>query len=178
MGIRLPAGTTTRYYNGDDPESLALVGNVADAAYKAKFPDEITISASDGYVYSSPGGQFRPNDFGLYDMHGNAWQWCSDWYQSGYYATSAIEDPQGPSTGSNHILRGGSWGSSAYRCRSSFRVAERPTSRSDMFGFRVVLKVDAETPAQKPVAAAAKSDPPSLPATPLRPARRRPIPWA
>ena len=103
------AGTSTRYANGDDPESLALVGNVADAAFRAKFPDEVAISASDGYVFTAPVGQFRPNAWGLCDMHGNAWQWCSDWYQNNYHASSAIDDPQGPPSGSYHILRGGSW---------------------------------------------------------------------
>ena len=59
------AGTTTRYYSGDDPETLAKVGNVADAAYKAKFPDwKFTIKASDGYVFTSPVGKFKPNASG------------------------------------------------------------------------------------------------------------------
>ena len=69
------AGTTTRYWCGDDPEGLAAVANVADATAKAKFPDWNTIRASDGYVFTSPVGSFRPNAFGLYDMHGNACQW-------------------------------------------------------------------------------------------------------
>jgi formylglycine-generating enzyme required for sulfatase activity len=69
------AGTTTLYYNGDDPEGLTKVGNVADATLKAKFRDwPRTIRASDGYVFTAPVGKFNPNAFGLYDMHGNAWQ--------------------------------------------------------------------------------------------------------
>ncbi len=69
------AGTTTRYGTGNDPETLAKAANVADATAKAKSEDWIdAIKASDGYVFTAPVGQFQPNAFGLYDMHGNAWQ--------------------------------------------------------------------------------------------------------
>jgi formylglycine-generating enzyme required for sulfatase activity len=134
------AGTTTRYYSGDDPETLAKVGNVADAAAKAQFPDWTwTIKANDGYVFTSPVGKFKPNAFGLYDMHGNVWEWCQDWYDDGYYAKSPTDDPPGPTTGSLRVGRGGSWLHVARLCRSAYRCGFRPGSRGSNLGLRVSL---------------------------------------
>ena len=86
-------------WSGDDPETLAEAANVADAACKAKLPSLVGHSASDGYAFTAPVGNFRPNAFGLYDMHGNAWQWCWDWYSAEYYAISPVHDPAGPDSG-------------------------------------------------------------------------------
>ena len=135
------AGTTTRYHNGDDPETLAKVGNVADAAAKAKFPDwKHTIKASDGYVFTAPVGQFQPNAFGLYDMHGNAWQWCSDrdcTLRSRYYAKSPADDPTGPKFGDDRVLWGGSWFNGPVGTRSAKRSGNPPVFRYSGTGFRV-----------------------------------------
>ena len=133
------AGTTTRYYSGDDPETLAKVGNVFDAAAKAQFPDcRYTIKANDGYVFTAPVGKFKPNSFGLYDMHGNAWQWCADRYGAKYYAASPVDDPTGPASGNGRVLRGGScMFYLPYHARSAARLTATPDNRSLNTGFRV-----------------------------------------
>jgi formylglycine-generating enzyme len=135
------AGTTTRYYSGDNPETLAKVGNVADASFKGQFGADPrwrrTIKASDGYVFTSPVGSFRPNAFGLYDMHGNARQWCADRWGAEYDATSPTDDPTGPNSGTDHVLRGGAWGISPGGARSASRDADAPAFRSLTAGFRV-----------------------------------------
>jgi len=132
------AGTTTRYYSGDDPETLAKVGNIADAAAKTQFPDwKYTIKGNDAYVFTSPVGKFKPNAFGLYDMHGNAWQWCADRYGAGYYAASPADDPTGPDSGNDRVLRGGSWLYRPFYTRSARRGGSSPGVRFNYAGFRV-----------------------------------------
>ena len=149
------AGTMTRYSFGDEPEDLTRFGNSADANVRHSMPNAVVVkfdkgkktdatipfpylARRDGYVWTSPVGVFKPNDFGLYDMHGNAWEWCSDWYDENYYEDSPTDDPQGPKNGTTRVLRGGDCRAAAVSLRSASRQDAAPSSRSLRSSFRVV----------------------------------------
>ena len=137
-GLRLPSeaeweyacrgGTTTAYHsmpgypNGWNDDSL--VGNIA------------WYDSNSGGLTHAVAGK-AANAFGMYDMSGNVWEWCNDWWGSTYYSTSPSMDPAGPSSGSYRVLRGGGWGYISDPCRSSYRDSVGPDPRGYGVGFRV-----------------------------------------
>jgi hypothetical protein len=86
-----------------------------------------------------PVGEKKPNAWGLYDMHGNVWQWCQDWYDKDYYAKSPADDPTGPPDGSERVRRGGGWDGIAGIGRSACRFSREPAGRISGLGFRPSL---------------------------------------
>jgi formylglycine-generating enzyme required for sulfatase activity len=119
------AGTQTAYSFGDDWRGLG------DHAWYGDNSGQTT----------HPVGEKKPNEFGLYDMHGNVWQWCSDW-NSKSHDGKAEKDPRGPKSGKseNRVARGGSWLGDVRMCRSAFRTSSAPDMRLSYFGFRVVVE--------------------------------------
>jgi formylglycine-generating enzyme required for sulfatase activity len=137
------AGSTTSYCPGDDPESVAQVGNIADAMFAGQFPElQSAVLANDGYVYTAPVGSFASNPFGLHDMHGNVWEWCQDLFDVEYYGASPNNDPPGPSGGEERVYRGGGWFPCARGFRSSSRSGDVPENRHLTLGFRIALTAE------------------------------------
>ena len=123
-------GKSTRYYFGDKISS-----DFANYDDRFQYESEASVKYRDK---TTPVGTFPPNNFGLYDMHGNVWEWCSDWHEE--YPKGAVSDPSGPREGSGRVSRGGGWGLVAAFCRSASRNWYDPSFRDNRDnGFRVAL---------------------------------------
>lgn len=125
---------------GDAPTPAAAGrphANGPDERTRRLFPRwEIFTGYDDGYARLAPVGRFAPNGYGLADMAGNAWEWVSDWYQADYYQKAARDDPQGPSSGTARVVRGGAWGYAPRQHRNSERGYAEPDFWTATFGFR------------------------------------------
>jgi formylglycine-generating enzyme required for sulfatase activity len=137
------AGSDTRFYFGDalecnDNGGYCYILNLYMWYVGNNPPNDIGPNF-DNYG-TKPVGKKLPNSWGLYDMHGNVWEWCSDWY--GPYTDTPQTDPPGPQTGFQKVLRGGRWGAKPFECRSAFRTYTLPDFRHISMGFRLVKTVE------------------------------------
>jgi len=121
------AGTTTKYFSGDYAENLLGYAHFAS--------DGWDVAATNSPMFA-PVGSFKPNAFGLYDMHGNLLEWCQDFYAP--YVAGAQTDPTGPATGGKRVVRGGGWPGSAEKCRAARRYQAAAGRAFNRDGFRVV----------------------------------------
>lgn len=128
------AGTTTIFAFGDTASS-------DDANYNGQFP--FGAAARGQFLgRSCTVGSYRPNAFGLYDMHGNVAEWCSDWYAADYYNKSLTPDPSGATAGTMRVVRGGAWDNIPHYGRAGYRIPGVPDVRSYFHGFRVVCNLE------------------------------------
>jgi formylglycine-generating enzyme required for sulfatase activity len=138
------AGSETRYSSGDAIEDLALAANLGDESFRRIirpcYSNFVLVAGREGAAFTTAVGKFAPNAFGLHDMHGNVFEWCSDFYAATYYRESPLVDPTGPLCGTKQVIRGGSFFNSPFYSRSSFRNGFPPSSRVPYLGFRVVME--------------------------------------
>jgi formylglycine-generating enzyme required for sulfatase activity len=140
------AGSRTRYYSGDDPQSLLGIANGFDIDTAANWPEwkQYALQGHDGFAFTAPVGSFAANTMGVYDMLGNAWEWVADYYDENYYAHSPVDDPQGPPSANVRLRRGGSWQTWAFYSRCSYRNWNSPETRYTLVGMRLLREAEAD----------------------------------
>ncbi|MEW6263937.1 MAG: formylglycine-generating enzyme family protein [Thermodesulfobacteriota bacterium] len=129
------AGSGSTWIWGESPNEACRYANVADRTAKRQFSDWAIHECDDGYVYTAPVGRFQANAYGLYDITGNVWEWCQDWY--GDYPSGLVTDPRGAPSGQYRMLRGGSWFNLPRSTRAADRGDHTPGIRYSGSGFRV-----------------------------------------
>lgn len=132
------AGANESRYWGNNPEEACKYANVADMAAKKLWAQWTAFPCDDGSAVSAPVGSFKPNSYGLYDMLGNAWEWCEDVYNSEAYAKLPKNDPLYNGAGEYRVMRGGGWSNGPLGIRSSHRVGLSANFGHHGLGFRLV----------------------------------------
>ena len=139
MTYRLPTEAEWEYAcqaGTPTPFSFGKCLSTDDANYNGNYPLTVDCPKGKYRKKSVAVASFRPNAWGLYDMHGNVWEWCSDWYAR--YEGNRVENPIGPSTGASRVIRGGGWSNYAWYCRSAYRsYGDPPDNRHGSLGFRL-----------------------------------------
>jgi len=148
------AGSTTRFNFGDRDADLCQYGNVADQNAKAVFKDFVIADCSDGQVYTAPVRSYKPNAFGLHDMHGNAWEWVADcWHENYRGAPLDGRNWQINCSGDGRrVLRGGGWSINPDFTRSANRAGNAPGGRDYDSGFRLARTLSSSTLTPLPTA--------------------------
>ncbi|MFN8348775.1 MAG: SUMF1/EgtB/PvdO family nonheme iron enzyme [Spirosomataceae bacterium] len=127
------SASRTKYAGTNEAGRLQDYGNFCDGNCDYSWKE---ASQNDGYKNTAPVGKYKPNALGLYDMSGNVWEWCNDWY--GAYSSTLQTNPTGLATGPSRVLRGGSWSYRPANSRVAYRYPDAPSDRSNNVGFRVV----------------------------------------
>jgi len=143
------AGTTSIFNFADRGEELYKYANYCEKSCMLDLRGK-DRNRNDGYAFTSPVGSYKPNAWGLYDMHGNVWEWCADWYADSYTNTRT-RDPRGATSGKYRVLRGGSWSNNLQNFRAAKRDRYHPVSCISHYGFRVVGASDSGMDAAKRV---------------------------